>query len=206
MEGVIDANGVWIATKIERMDEEATSRMILIGTVITIDPWVVNGITLTLAPDALIDENITVGMLVRVELILQSDGTWQVIKIDPISNLVWFPGCRDVIATVVSINGNQLQLRNWPVVTFDEGTTIEGTLEPNSIIRIRVCFDQITVIKITSIIVIQQDTVEPPTGELSGKVTVCHKPGGKKGGHTLTIGRPALPAHLGHGDYEGACR
>jgi len=39
-----------------------------------------------------------------------------------------------------------------------------------------------------------------------GKVTVCHKPGKKKGGHTLTVGRPALGAHLGHGDYAGACR
>ena len=119
-----------------------TPRMVLIGTVITIDPWVVNGITLTFAPDAVIDAKITVGMLVRVELILQSDGTWQVIKIEPISNLVWFPGCMDVIATVVSVNGNQLQLLNWPVVTIEDGARIEGTLVPNSVIRMRVCFDQ----------------------------------------------------------------
>jgi hypothetical protein len=32
------------------------------------------------------------------------------------------------------------------------------------------------------------------------KVTVCHK--GKK---TLSIGAPALAAHLGHGDWEGSC-
>lgn len=206
VEGVIDTNGSWIATRIERIEDEAISKMILIGTVISIDPWIVNGMTLTIAPDAVIGENITVGMLVRVELILQSDGTWQAIKIEPISSLVWFPGCMDLIATVVSVNGNQLQLRNWPIITLDEDVTIEGKLAPDSVIRIRVCFTEVTVIKVTYIIIIQQDTDEPPIGEESGKVTVCHKPGSKKGGHTLTIGRPALGAHLGHGDYEGACR
>jgi len=156
----------------------------------------------------IIDAKITVGMLVRVELILQTDGTWQVIKIEQISNLVWFPGCIDVVAIVVSVNGNQLQLLNWPVVTIEDGAKIEGTLVPNSVIRVRVCFDQTMVIKVTAIIVIQQvtATVEPPSGEEGGKVLVCHKPGGKQGGHTLSIGRPALPAHLAHGDYEGACR
>ena len=206
VEGVIDANGSWIATRIERIDDEAISKMVLIGTVISINPWIVNGMALTLSLDAVIGENITVGMLVRVELILQSDGTWQVIKIEPISSLVWFPGCMDLIATVISVNGNQLQLRDWPIITLDEDVTIEGTLAPDSVIRIRVCFTEVMVIKVTYIIIIQQDTDEPPIVEESGKVTVCHKPGKKKGGHTLTIGRPALGAHLGHGDYEGACR
>ena len=207
VEGVIDENGVWIATKIEWIDEEGNSRMVLIGTVITINPWVVNGITLTIAPDAVIDAKITVGMLVRVELILQSDGTWQVVKIETISNLVWSPGCMDVIATVVSVNGNQLQLLNWPVVTIEDGVKIEGTLVPTSVIRMRVCFDQDMVIKVTAIVIIQQVTVEPPpVGEEGGKVNVCHKPNGKKGGHTLSISRSALPAHLAHGDYEGACK
>jgi len=31
------------------------------------------------------------------------------------------------------------------------------------------------------------------------KVTLCHKD------HTITVGAPALAAHLGHGDTEGAC-
>jgi len=33
----------------------------------------------------------------------------------------------------------------------------------------------------------------------STKVTVCHN------GHTITINQSALPAHLKHGDTEGAC-
>ncbi len=205
VEGMIDAEGRWIATKIEKIDPEAGTRMVIIGVVFSMDPWVVSGIPLHIAPDAEIDDHITVGMLVRVELVLMPDGTWQAIKIEPIHDLIWFPGCFDVIATVVSIAGNQLQLEDWPVLTLTDGTTIEGTLTQNSIIRIRVCFDEAMVVKITIIIIIQPGMDEPPVGEETGSVTVCHKPA-KKGGHTLTISRSALPAHLGHGDYLGACK
>ena len=44
---------------------------------------------------------------------------------------------------------------------------------------------------------------KPPDDVRGGseqKVLVCHK--GKK---TLTVGAPALVAHLGHGDTEGSC-
>ncbi|MDP6925287.1 MAG: hypothetical protein QGI94_10990, partial [Candidatus Scalindua sp.] len=36
------------------------------------------------------------------------------------------------------------------------------------------------------------------------KVTICHKPG-TPAEQTLEINSNALQAHLGHGDYEGAC-
>lgn len=36
------------------------------------------------------------------------------------------------------------------------------------------------------------------------KVAVCHT-SGTDGAHTIFIARPALPAHLGHGDAEGRC-
>jgi len=36
------------------------------------------------------------------------------------------------------------------------------------------------------------------------KVAVCHK-FGTAGAHTIFIAKPALPAHLGHGDKEGRC-
>ena len=38
-----------------------------------------------------------------------------------------------------------------------------------------------------------------------GRVTVCHNPN-KKGGHTMSIDRNSLAAHLGHGDTLGPCR
>ena len=40
-----------------------------------------------------------------------------------------------------------------------------------------------------------------------GKVTVCHiPPDNPRNAHTISIGKSALKAHLGHGDYEGECK
>jgi hypothetical protein len=38
------------------------------------------------------------------------------------------------------------------------------------------------------------------------KVEICHIPPGNPGNeHTITVGSPAVPAHLAHGDHLGAC-
>jgi hypothetical protein len=37
-------------------------------------------------------------------------------------------------------------------------------------------------------------------------VTICHiPPGNPANEHTITVGAPATPAHLAHGDYLGPC-
>jgi hypothetical protein len=39
------------------------------------------------------------------------------------------------------------------------------------------------------------------------KTTICHiPPGNPANAHTLCVGNPAVPAHLDHGDYLGACQ
>jgi hypothetical protein len=51
--------------------------------------------------------------------------------------------------------------------------------------------------------------VEDDTGDDApgvGKVTICHiPPGNPANAHTITVGVPALKAHLKHGDTKGAC-
>jgi len=38
------------------------------------------------------------------------------------------------------------------------------------------------------------------------KVTICHIPPGNPGNaHTISVGAPAVPAHLAHGDHLGPC-
>lgn len=38
------------------------------------------------------------------------------------------------------------------------------------------------------------------------KVTICHiPPGNPANAHTITVGAPAVPAHLAHGDLLGPC-
>jgi hypothetical protein len=204
VEGQILPDGTWVAAEIDQLDPDFDSRIVLIGTVISIDPWVVAGFPLTIGVDTVIVGNITVGMLVRVEVYLLANGEWQVVRIEPASGLVWAPGCTNVTATVVTLNGNQLQLQGWPLLTLDEGVMVEGEILPNSIIQIQVCFTAEVEIHITTIIVIYQPEQELPPPTEGGKVLVCHKPD-KKGGHTLSISPSAVPAHLGHGDRLGAC-
>jgi hypothetical protein len=44
------------------------------------------------------------------------------------------------------------------------------------------------------------------TEEAEASVTLCHvPPGNPDAAHTVTVGAPAVPVHLAHGDAEGAC-
>ena len=43
--------------------------------------------------------------------------------------------------------------------------------------------------------------------EANGKILICHvPPGNPANGHTLSVSKSALPAHLKHDDYEGKCK
>jgi hypothetical protein len=50
------------------------------------------------------------------------------------------------------------------------------------------------------------DRVSAAQGAGRTKVVVCHiPPGNPANAHTITIGAPAVPAHLAHGDVLGLC-
>jgi hypothetical protein len=126
VKGVILEDGTWLAYSIERATNEQTNpTIILIGTVTSIDPWVVNGITLNVTSDTLIGEGIELDMIVRVEILLLDDGTWEVLSIVSLGDFTNVPGCATVMATVVSVNGNQIQLTGWPVITLSDDVKIE---------------------------------------------------------------------------------
>jgi hypothetical protein len=212
VKGVILEDGTWLAYSIEGAEEQPTSTIILIGKITSIDPWVVNGITLNVTSDTLIGEGIELEMIVRVEILLLDDGTWEVLSIVPLGHFTDVPGCATVTATVVSVNGNQVQLSGWPIITLDEDVIIENdedgeaTLGSNQVVLVVVCSSDDGQIRITHIIILNVSEGEIPSDGEGGseKVLICHKPD-KKGGHTLSVASPAVPAHLGHGDRLGAC-
>ena len=212
VKGVILEDGTWLAYSIERAqtDEPANPTIILIGKVTSIDPWVVNGITLNVTSDTLIGEGIEQEMIVRVEILLLEDGTWEVLSIVPLGNFTDVPGCATVTATVLSVNGNEIQFTGWPVVLLDEEVRIEndqggeGILSSNQVVLVVVCSSDDGQIRITHIIILNLEEEEIPSDGGGEKVLVCHKPD-KKGGHTLSISSSAVDAHLGHGDKLGAC-
>jgi hypothetical protein len=212
-------NGNWLAYSIEPAGEQPNQTIVLIGKVTSVNPWVVNGITLNVTNDTVINGDIQPGMLVRVEILLQDDGTWEVISISPLGDVPTTSGCATVVATVESVNGNQIKFLGWPepvavnVPTSDGNDNDNGdtnvdisTLKPGQQVLVVVCVSGNNQLVITKIIVINNDDNENNNNDTGGgdKVLVCHKPG-KKGGHTLSISSSAVPAHLGHGDKLGAC-
>jgi len=209
--GVILENGTWLAHSIQRAGEQVDPIIILIGRVDSVDPWVVSGIELNVTENTQIQGEITPGMFVRVEILLSPDGTWEVLSITPLGEFEEDPDCSTVVATVVSVEGNVIQLSGWPAITLDQDVIIEGgegLLSPEQTVLIVVCSSeegQIVIIQIIIINIDGDDAAPPEAGEGGEKVLLCHKPE-KKGGHTLSVSSSAVPAHLGHGDRLGPCQ
>jgi hypothetical protein len=230
--GTILEDDTWLAYSIESADEETSLTITLIGEVTSIDPWVVNGMTLNVTDETIIEGEVTTGMLVRVEILLLEDGTWEVISISPLGDFPPTSGCARVIATVVSVSGNEIQFLGWPATVIlvddsedengnedlgeNEGNENEdennenednakgdnaGTVEPGQKVVAVVCVSEDGTLVIVQITVLEDDDDVSAGAE---KVLVCHKPD-KKGGHTISIAAPAVPAHLAHGDTLGPC-
>jgi len=221
--GVILEDDTWVAYSIELAEEQTDPIIILIGTVDSIDPWVVNGIELDVTDETDIQGDIIVGMIVRVEILLLSDGTWEVLSIAPLGEPTETSGCATVIVTVVSVDGDEIQFLGWPSpVIFeppvqtestavneeengntDDSTIDITTLEAGQVVVAVVCVSEDGQIVIVQIIILNTDADDGNTSGEGEKVLVCHKP--SKNAHTLSISSSAVPAHLGHGDTLGAC-
>ena len=220
VKGTVLEDGKWVAYSIERAEEGAnpSPTVVFIGKVTSTDPWVVNGITLNVTTDTVINGNITVGMLVRVEVLLSEDGTWEVLSLTPLGDFSEVDGCVTVAATIVSVTADEIQFVGWPSMPLGSGVKIESNgneegnqqgdivLSPNQNVLVVLCPSDNNQIVIAQIIVI---VVNPPGeggNDSSGdhaKVLVCHKP--KKNAHTLSLPQSAVPAHLAHGDTLGPC-
>ena len=201
----------WLAYSIEPAQEQTDPVVTLIGTVDSVDPWVVNGITLNVTGETVVEGDISPGTLVQVEILLLEDGTWEVISIVPLGDLTDTSGCANVIATVVSVNGDQIQFLGWPTtVTFEDDDNAnenddvdDRVVEPGQKVLAVVCVvnNQVVIVQVT---VLDDDDDDGEPSANGEKVLICHKPD-KRGGHTLSIASAAVPAHLGHGDRLGAC-
>lgn len=206
--GTILDDGTWLAYSIEAAEGQTDPIIILIGTVDSLEPWVVNGITLNVTADTIITGEITVGTLVRVEILLLEDGTWEVLSITPLEDVTEIDGCLNVVATVVSVTDDEIQFLGWPSMPLGADVTIEGVnagvvLSTNQPVLVVLCPSdgQIVIIQIIVIVITPPDQGGIPDG--GEKVLVCHKP--DKNAHTLSLPQSAVPAHLGHGDILGPC-
>jgi len=164
---------------------------------------VVSGVELNVDAETIIEGDIAVGMLVRVELELLPDGTHKVIRIEPLEGFDWELGCQYLIVTVISIDEDQIQLEGWPSLPLGENLQIEGEIQPGSVVQIMICYNEDMNVVVVYIVFLYPP--EPPPPDDGGeKVTVCHKPNSKNP-HNIVIAESAVPAHLAHGDTLGAC-
>jgi hypothetical protein len=210
--GTILSDGTLVAATIQRLTGLEDQTIILVGIVNSIDPWVVNNLTLFVDEETIIGEGISVGSLVRVELRLLADGTWRTVSILPLDSPFGL-GCFIIYSTVISYGGGQLVLANWPAIPVGEGVQVMGNPVPNSIVSVQICiaFDGSLIIINNLIIIIHQVIIAPAPVPLppdnGGKVTICKVPPGNPAArHTIQVGAPAVPAHLSTGSYLGPCR
>ena len=178
--------------------------------------------------------DITPGMIVRVEILLSEDGTWEVISIAPLGELTETTGCVTVVATVISVSGNEIQFLGWPItITLEVGNQTDNTDQNNNddddesddeeqnednddeandvttitsgdLVQAVICVSDDGTLVIIQITILHMDDKNGGETTNGEKVLICHKPD-KKGGHTLSVASPAVPAHLAHGDKLGAC-
>ncbi len=228
VKGTVLEDGQWVAYSIERAEEQTapSPTIVFIGKVTSTDPWVVNGITLNVTADTVITGKIIVGMLVRVEVLLSEDGTWEVLSLAPLGDFSEVDGCVTVAATIMSVTTDEIQFVGWPSMPLGSDVKIESNgneddnqgaegqgdqqgsivLSPNQNVLVVLCPSDNNEIVIAQIIVIVINSPEEGGNKSSGdneKVLVCHKP--NKNGHTLSLPQSAVPAHLGHGDKLGPC-
>ena len=125
VQGTVLEDGTWMVYSIESAEQQTDPVIILIGIVDSIDPWVVNGIQLNVTDETEIQGEVAVGMIVRAEILLLEDGTWEVLSLAPLGESIQTSGCVTVIATVLSVDGDEIQFLGWPVtvtIVKDEQT------------------------------------------------------------------------------------
>ena len=122
--------------------------------------------------------------------------------------------CVEAICTTTAGDGSfTLNVESLPGGTYTIRFTYDGVayeapinLKNYSITELQgvVLMEDSGQIRITNIRVTTLQPAADDEEEPTAKVAVCHKPG-TPAEQTLVVSESALSAHLGHGDYEGAC-
>jgi hypothetical protein len=202
--GVVSADGIWVAERIERLDTEQLTRFNFFGPVISINPWNVRGVLLTVDERTTIKREITLGEMVKVTGWILTDGSWLATEIKH-TGLHLGQGCFLISSVVQSMNDGQIVLINGQTIALSDDLELVGDLREGSLVRYQLCVDAAGVSKIWRISVVSQDQL-PTTDGSGGKVIICHAPPGNPNNrHTIEVGQSAVSAHLGHGDTLGAC-
>lgn len=202
--GTINADGRWVAEQIERLDTEHATSFDFFGPVISMNPWNVRGISLTVDARTTIKGDIALGEMVKVTGWILPDGTWLATEIKH-TGLHLGQGCFWISGVVQSLNGDEIILTDGQTLVRLSDLIVIGDLKKASLVRYQYCVDKDGVGTIVRIVVVYQWAELPPVA-VTGKAVICHIPSGNPGNrHTLEVGQAAVSAHLAHGDTLGPC-
>jgi predicted acyltransferase (DUF342 family) len=158
--GTILADGTWVADTIASLVNVQPNTITFVGVVASINPWVINGLSLAQTPGTVILGSIAVGSQVVVQAQLLPDGTWTVLSIR-LLNPTFGYGCLTLSSPIIAITSDAIQVKHWHVhIKRDGRIKIHGDIKVNSVITLPVCagYDGLTFI-VGDIVVIYQPVV-----------------------------------------------
>ena len=233
--GRVLPDGTWLAEAITQVDNGQRHAIQFTARVQSINPWVVGGVTVTVDAKTKFTGDINVGDLVLVKGNLLPDGSVVANEITRVSEAAGCVETAGVVATVTDhsltlVDGQTITFTSQTKVTGDlrQGSVIliRSCLNKDAelvVVSITVLYqlgDQRTPTPTATPTETATATPTPtgtlatptatatatltPVSPLEQKVTICHN-ARKNNPHTIVIARPALPAHLAHGDTLGPC-
>lgn len=158
--GLVQADGTWVATVIEKLEANPLLRFSFVGVVTSLDPWVVGGVSLAVDANTVIRGDIAVGKPVKVRGMVLADGTWLATEIKHTGWHWGRLGCLRMSTVVSSISGNQLLLLNGQALDTTN-LRVEGQVLPASVIFYHFCVDLKGTATVIYIVVVYQLDVVP---------------------------------------------
>lgn len=137
--GTILADGSWVATTIEKVQEIPDEQVTLefIGTINSTEPWVISGISLVVDATTQIEGMLVTGTLVKVHATRLTDGNWHA---DSIVEIV--PpgiGCVTYASIVIIKEGQLITLQDGSTIDLNEVERVEGDVEVDNVILVVKC-------------------------------------------------------------------
>ena len=154
--GMVSADGLWVAERIERLDTEHTTSFDFFGPVLSLnDSWNVRGVLLIVDERTNIKGEISLGEMVKVTGWILADGSWLATEIKH-TGLHLGQGCFSISSIVQSVSGDQILLMDGQTLVWGGDLEVQGDLKEASAVRYQFCVDKQGQGKIGRIVVVYQ--------------------------------------------------
>jgi hypothetical protein len=183
----------------------------LSGPIESMQPWKVGGVSFETQAATVIPTGLKLGDQVKVTGQIQTGGTWMATQIQRVESQT-----QPQLVLVGVVNSTNPWVVSGITFKTSADTVVAANIHAGTLVRVQARLLEDGTWEAIKIEPVQTPTKTPtgtptvsPNGtpEVEGaRVTICHKPGKKHGGMTMSLPRSALGGHLGHGDTLGPCK